>query len=115
MQNVSKTQGADFTVKTIRKVAAMGTAVEILPAVDGVKYRVVGVQISVDATGNVQVYHGDAVDTDNVIASGFVYASSGMNAELGDWGPQVGQNNQAIKANVSAGNADIVLHYIELA
>lgn len=110
---MTPTQGTDRNVKPIRKLLAVGANQTILPAQAGVLYRVVGAQISMDAAGTFAVYHGTNTDA-NTFIDGYAAANGGSNPTPGDWADQGGTANEAIKADITGGNAKIVLNYIEI-
>lgn len=108
------TQGTDRRPKPHSVLLGVGVAQVVKAASPGIVYRVVGVQASMDAAGTVAIYHGVAYNADKVIAEGFVSANGGSNPTPGDWAVQVGQANEDIRADITGGNARIVLTYIEI-
>lgn len=108
------TQGTDRVVKSISVLLGPGAGQAILVAQAGIAYRVTGSQISLDAAGTFAVYHGVAYGATKVIAEGFAAANGGSNPNPGDWALQAGQANEAVSADISGGNARIVLTYIEI-
>jgi len=108
------TQGTDRNVKSISVLAAVGTTGLLPASTSGVVYRIVGVQVSMDAAGTFAIYHGGAYSATKVIAEGFAATNGGSDTPLGDWAPQIASANEAVKADITGGNARIVLHYIEI-
>lgn len=109
----TSTQGTDRAVKSI-SVLASGANFLVLAAQAGVVYRPVGCQVSMDAAGSFAVYQGAVYAATKVIAEGFAAANGGSNPPLADWAPQVGAVNEKIQADITGGNARIVVHYIEI-
>ncbi len=115
MGSPTSTQGTDRVVKSITVGLGVGAEQEILPAKAGVLFRVVDVQASLDAAGDIAIYYGaDSNDATKYIARSYLASRTPLVVPFGDWAPQNAAPNENIQANVTGGNALIVLTYIEI-